>query len=399
LSEGKLKVSVFKSNIAFPAENAEIKITDPTDGTVIEELKTGADGSAETVSLKAPPLEYSADNENERPFNEYNVSASLDGFKGIIIQNVQIYPETTALQNISLTEDFGRIVIPYPTLWGDFPPKIPEAEIKKLPFPTGQVVLPQPVVPSVIVVHAGVPDDKTAPDYTVSFKDYIKNVASGEIYSTWPKETLKANILAIISFTLNRVYTEWYRAKGYDFTITSSTAYDQSFTYGRNIYQEISDITDEVFTTYISKSDIIQPLFTQYCDGKRVIRDGWLSQWGSFDLGLGGFKAEQILKNYYGFDIIFKTAEKVVGIPLSFAGTLDIGSSGEAVKTVQRQLNKIADNYPLIGKNPEDGVYTPALAQSVKTFQKIFNLPQTGAVNFPTWYAISDVYTASAQLA
>ena len=244
------------------------------------------------------------------------------------------------------------------------------------------------------MVHDGPVNDSAAGNYYVRYKDYIKNVASSEIYATWPREALKANILAILSFTLNRVYTEWYRGKGFDFTITNSTAFDQAFTFGRNIFQSVSDVVDEVFTTYISRPGIMQPLFTQYSDGKRIRREGWLSQWGSKELGDQGFSALQILKNYYGYDIILKEAKKVEGIPLSFQGVLRVGSTGEAVRTIQQQLNAISNNYPLIPKVIEDGAYGERTAEAVRTFQKIFKLPITGEVNFPTWYRISDLFVA-----
>lgn len=397
---GDLQVNVFLQGIEQPAPDALVQVIDPDSGTILEEAKTDSHGQIPPLTLSAPPLEYAMQFGLPRPFNQYNLSVSLPAYQEAWIQNVQIYPDCTALQRVTLTPVVQRILIPYPVLWGDFPPKIPESPIKELPFPENLVVLPDPVVPSLIVVHAGTPDDTSAPNYTVGFKDYIKNVASSEIYASWPKETLRANILAMLSFTLNRVYTEWYRAKGYDFTITNSTAYDQAFTYGRNIFQEISDVVDELFTTYITKPDIDQPLFTQYCDGIQIMRDGWLSQWGSKDLGGQGHSALQILRNYYGYDIILKQAKKVEGIPLSFPGTvLNIGSSGSAVQTIQHQLNVISNNYPLIPKLAEDGVYGQGTADAVKVFQGIFDLPVTGAVNFPTWYAISDVYTAIAKLA
>ena len=271
--------------------------------------------------------------------------------------------------------------------------------MKRLPDAGGTVVLPQPVVPELIVVHAGVPSDDSAPNYTVGFTDYIKNVASSEIFATWPREAIKANVLAILSFTMNRVYTEWYRGKGYDFTITSSTAYDQAFVYGRNIFSEISEVVDEVFNLYITRPNIKQPLFTQYCDGVRVKRDGWLSQWGSKSLADSGLSAIQILRNYYGRDIIIREAERVQGIPLSFPGVLSIGSRGMAVRALQNQLNSISNNFPLIEKLAVDGIFGPKTARSVSTFQKIFNLPVTGSVNFPTWYRISNVYVAVERLA
>lgn len=396
---GQLRVNVFRGDVGMPAERADIQVTDPTSGQTLAELQTNAQGKSDLLSLPTPPLEYSMEFGQPRPFNQYNLKISFPDYQETTIDNVQLFPTSTAVQNISLTPAAKQILIPYPTLWGDFPPKIPEEAIKRLPFPSNLVVLPEPVVPGLIVVHAGRPDDASAPNYTVPFRDYIKNVASSEIYSTWPKETLKANILAIISFTMSRVYTEWYRGKGYDFTITNSTAYDQSFTYGRNIFQEISDVVEEIFTTYISKVDLIQPLFTQYCDGKRVQRDGWLSQWGSKGLGDQGYSALQILKSYYGYEIVLKEAKKVEGIPLSFQGVLKIGSQGSAVRTIQNQLNKISKNYPLIPKVVEDGTYGEKTAEAVKTFQQIFDLPVTGEVNFPTWYAISDIFVAVSKLA
>ena len=390
---GLLKTNVFLNNIGKPAENAKVEIISPETDTVIQESFTDIQGQLQPVALSAPPIENSLSYGQPRPFNQYDMRVSLDGYENAFIQNIQIYPDTTSIQNVSLVQNFENVNIPYPTLWGDFPPKIPEAEIKRLP--TGNlVVLPETVIPEFVVVHAGVPSDNSAPNYTLTFKDYIKNVASSEIYASWPREALKANILAILSFTLSRVYTEWYRSKGYDFTITSSTAYDQAFFYGRNIFQEISDIVDEIFTLYISRPDINQPLFTQYSDGVRVVREGWLSQWGSKSLAEQGYSAIQILKRYYGYDIILKEAKRVSGIPLSFSGVLQNGSRGEPVRTIQRQLNRISNNYPLIGKLAVDGIYGPKTAQSVRTFQEVFDLPVTGVVNFPTWYRISDIFNA-----
>ena len=232
------------------------------------------------------------------------------------------------------------------------------------------------------------------------FKDYIKNVASCEIYPTWPVEALEANILAIISFTLNRVYTEWYRGKGYDFTITNSTAYDQAFVYGRNVFSEISEIVDYLFSTYITKPNIRQPLFTQYCNGSSVTCPGWLSQWGSKALGEQGYDAVEILRQYYGSEIYLTSAQTVGGVPSSYPGeVLQRGSSGNAVRTVQEQLNAISDNYPAIQKNAVDGIYGEATENAVRKFQEIFDLPQSGTVDFATWYQISNIYVAVEKLA
>lgn len=391
---GLLKVNAFFRNIGFPAENVRVSISDPETETEIAVMNTDSEGQLPLLRLPCPSAEYSQSSDSPRPFSQYDLEASLEGYGNVSIKNIQIFAESTAIQNISLTPQYENIDIPYPTLWGDFPEKIPEAEIKKLPFPSSLVVLPEPLVPEFVVVHDGLPSDRSAANYTLEFKEYIKNVASSEIYANWNREALKANILAIISFTMNRVYTEWYRSKGYDFTITSSTAYDQAFSFGRNIFQEISDVVDEVFNLYISRPGLEQPLFTQYCDGIRTRRDGWLSQWGSQELAERGFSAIQILRNYYGYDITLRQASKVEGIPLSFRGVLSIGSRGEEVRTVQRQLNRISDNYPAIPKLSLDGIYGEKTANSVRIFQEIFDLPVSGTVNFTTWYRLSDIYNA-----
>jgi len=251
------------------------------------------------------------------------------------------------------------------------------------------------VIPETIVVHDGLPYDTAAKNHWIPFKDYIKNVASCEIYPTWPRETIAANVLAILSFTLNRVFTEWYRAKGKNFTITSSTAFDHAFVPGRNIFAEISTVVDDIFTSYITRPEIIQPLFTQYCDGKRVQCPNWMAQWGSKDLGDQGYSAINILKNFYGSDIYLDTARKVAGIPVSYPGkALTIGASGKDVRTIQGQLNTISKNYPSIKKVAQDGAFGQATADAVKTFQGIFNLPQNGVVDFATWYKLSDIFVA-----
>lgn len=401
--KGRLKISVTNVNEASPIADAKIVIkkNDGT-GTVIEELVTDISGQTSIVDLPAPSKSYTEMPENEvRPYSDYIVEVVASGFDTKIIEDVQIFGDSTALQNISLNtmiEVGNTIVIPPHTLWGDYPPKTPEEEIKPLPDEDGFVVLDKPVIPETVVVHTGSPSSN-AKDYWIPYKSYIKNVASSEIYSTWPTETIKANVLAIMSFTLNRVFTEWYRGKGYNFTITNSTAYDQSFSYGRTIYQEISNVVDDLFTTYITKPGIRQPLFAQYCDGKELSCPGWLSQWGSKTLGDQGYSAVDILRNYYGSDIYFAQGEKVNGVPISYPGTtLQVGSTGSDVRTIQSQLNTISNNYPAIPKLRVDGIYGQATRSAVETFQKVFNMPQTGVVDFSTWYAISNIYVAVAKL-
>ena len=201
-----------------------------------------------------------------------------------------------------------------------------------------------------------------------------------------------ANILAIQSITLNRVYTEWYRNKGKDFTITSSTAFDQKWMAGRNIFDNISAAVDTIFANYIARPNVTQPLFTQYCDGKRVSCPKWMRQWESKTLGDNGYNALEILQSFYGDDIYIDSSEEISGVPASWPGAdLTIGSTGSKVRQMQEQLNTISNAYPLIPKINADGIYGEQTADAVKVFQKVFKLPQTGVVDYPTWYKISDI--------
>lgn len=403
--QGFLQVKVTTESPVVPISGARVRISDPTDGTVLQELTTNSSGQTEPVDLPTPPLEYSVNAGEPKPYASYSVTVFAEGFKTLHIGGVQLLPSGLALQPAALTlataggiNVQNRYISPH-TLWGDFPPKIPEDEVKPLPDADGLVVLPKPVIPEYIIVHLGKPSDQGVPNEWVLFRDYIKNVACSEIYATWARETIKANVLAIISFTLNRVYTEWYRGKGYDFTITNSTAYDQSFVPGRTIFEEISVVVDDLFNTYITREGAGQPLLTQYCDGRQTQCNG-LSQWGSQALGEQGWDAISILRRYYGSDIYLAPAEKVEGVPMSFGGeTLTVGSAGEDVRTIQLQLNRISENFPALPRVRADGVYGTETQEAVKTFQSIFLLPQTGDVDFATWYSISNIYVAVAKLA
>ena len=234
---------------------------------------------------------------------------------------------------------------------------------------------------------------------TLNYTDYIKNVVSSEIYATWPDNAIYANTLAIMSFTLNRVYTEWYRSRGYPFTITNSTAYDQKWIYGRNIYDNVGRIVDDVFNNYLSRPGIRQPIFTSYCNGTTVTCNG-LSQWGSKYLGDEGYSPIDIIRYYYGNDMYINSTEYVSGVPSSYPGyILTQGASGSNVTQLQEQLNRIAQNYPLIPVLAADGIYGPRTAESVRVFQSIFNLPQTGTVNEATWYRISQIFVGVSRLA
>lgn len=405
MATGKLQINTFNETIGMPTENVKISVQNK-ENKVIEEVITNSSGNSDIINLDTPPIEYSLTPGSPQPYNEYTIVATREGFDSTTIENVQILPDVIAEQNIFLKSTDNSpdepmdFVIPAHTLYGEYPPKIAEESVKPLPRSEGFVILNEVVVPEFIVVHDGDPNDNNAPNYWIPYKEYIKNVASSEIYATWPEECMKANILTIISFTLNRVYTEWYRSRGKNFTVTSSTAYDQKFVYQRNIFREISNIVDELFTTFITLPNIEQPLFTQYCDGKNVTCPEWLSQWGSKELAESGLNYIDILKNYYGSEIYTESAKQVEGIPVSFPGeVLQFGTSGENVKTIQRQLNAISNNYPLINKIAVDGIYGQDTVTAVKTFQGIFGMPQTGSVDYSTWYQISKVYTAVMRLA
>ncbi len=402
---GSLQINVLKGEETMPIEDATVRIADSATGETVDEILTNISGQTISIELPAPPVELSQEEESEiRPYAVYNLSILATGFELQNVMGVQILAQSLAIQPIRLTratediENPQNILITPHTLWGDYLPKIPESEVKPMPQSSGYVVLPEPVVPEFIVVHLGRPEDTKAENVWIYFKDYIKNVASSEIYSTWNTETIKANVLAIISFTLNRVYTEWYRSKGFNFTITNSTAYDQSFVLGRNVFLEISNVVDDIFNTFITKPNIVQPLFAQYCDGVRVQCNG-LSQWGSQQLGNQGYDAISILRNYYGSDVYLETAAKVEGVPVSFPGqVLKIGSKGSDVETIQRQLNRISQNFPAINKVNPNGNYGAETETAVLTFQEIFNLPHTGEVDFATWYRISNIYVSVAGL-
>ena len=405
IDKGGLKVSVVSSNRNRPIANARIEITYTGEPErIVERLITDENGQIPEIELSAPPIEYSMTPSEYQPYSEYDFRITADEFEPITISGAEILPEITALQTIklnerSIREPFEVITIPDHTLYGNYPPKIPEDEIKPVDE-SGEIVLSRVVIPEFIVVHDGSPEDSTANDYYVRYRDYIKNVASSEIYATWPDAAIRANVLAIMSFTLNRVYTEWYRGKGYNFTITSSTAYDHKFIYGRNYFQSISRVVDEMFENYLSRPNVRQPILTQYCDGQRVTCPNWMSQWGSKYLGDQGYSAIDILRNYYGNDMYINTAQGISGIPASWPGyNLSIGSSGEKVRQLQEQLQRISQAYPAIPSITADGIYGNRTKEAVAKFQSVFGLPATGVVDYPTWYRISDIYVAVSRIA
>ncbi len=403
---GQLQIHVTTERGFFPIKDASIRLSytgNPTE--IIEELSTDISGQTAAVELPAPPLEYSMEPSEFQPYSEYTIQVNASGYRPINISGISVLPDKTSIQNVRMETATvenpleRNIVITANTLYGNFPPKIPEDEIKPM-TESGEIVLSRVVIPEYVIVHDGPPSDSSANDYYVRYRDYIKNVASSEIYATWPDAALRANILAIMSFTLNRVYTEWYRNKGYDFTITSSTAFDHKFVYGRNIFSNISNIVDEMFNSYLSRPNVRQPILTQYCDGQRVSCPNWMTQWGSKYLADQGYSTIEILRYYYGSSMYINTADEISGVPASWPGSnLEVGSTGDKVRMLQEQLNRIARNYPALPTITVDGIYGSATKAAVEKFQSIFGLPVTGIVDFRTWYRISEIYVAVSRIA
>lgn len=402
---GQLDVSVVSAATAAPVADAQVSIAYTGDPSgAIEQLTTDNNGQTEAVSLPAPPVEYSLNPDRPQPYSEYTLTITAPGFDPFQVSGVEVLPLITSLYQARLrprtrpAEESLYVIGPH-TLYGDYPPKIAETEIKPVQE-SGEIILSRVVVPETIVVHDGPPTDRSASDYYVSYKDYIKNVASSEIYATWPDAAIRANILAIMSFTLNRVYTEWYRNRGYNFTITSSTAFDHKWIPGRNIFDTISLVVDEIFADYLSRPGVRQPILTQYCDGRRVSCPNWLSQWGSKSLADDGYSTIDILRYYYGDSMYINTAEEIAGIPASWPGSdLTVGSTGAKVLQMQEQLNAIANVYTSIPKIAEDGIFGSDTAAAVRQFQSIFGLGATGIVDYPTWYKISEIYVGISRIA
>lgn len=391
-ARGQLIIEVTSAIGLIPVQNATVRISytaDPED--TLEEITTNESGQTERLTLPAPPVELSLEPQDLRPYAEYNISVSAAGYEPVQVVASELLADELSIQRITMNPveepDLvsDDVTIEPHTLYYEYPPKIPEDEIKPMDE-SGEIVLSRVVIPEYVIVHDGNPNDNSAPNYYVKYKDYIKNVASCEIYATWPEAAIYANILCIMSFTLNRVYTEWYRNQGKNFTITSSTAYDQKWIYGRNIYENISYLVDSIFNNFLSRPGVRQPIFTSYCDGVRVSCDG-LKQWGSKYLAEEGYSAIEIIRYYYGNDMYINSTEYVSGVPSSFPGyNLSVGAQGGKVMQIQEQLNRISQNYPAIPRIVADGIYGERTKEAVETFQRVFLLPVTGIVDYPTWY-------------
>ena len=399
MAKGYLVVNVYSDSIANPVVGATVTIS--KDNNVIATTKTNEEGKTELITLDTVDKNYSEKEQYQvRPYETYDVMVKALGLTETKIEGVQIFDGITSIQDVYMTsidENQGEEIseISPNTLWGDYPPNIQEEEKEEeeiTPF-----VLQRVIIPETIIVHDGVPTKANSPDYNVRFIDYIKNVASSEIYSTWPKETIKANILAIISFTLNRIFTEWYRSKGFEFTITSTTSYDQKYTRNGTIFEPISNVVDEIFTNYIRSGIRLEPLLAHYKSS--TTEAGYLSQWGSKELGDRGYQALEILKYYYGNSINIYEALTEGDYPYSFTTTLKEGNCNRDVYVLQNVLNYIRGSYPGIPmiENPS-GFFDEQTKKAVLKFQSVFFLSQTGMVNQQTWYRLSYIFSAVSKM-
>ncbi len=386
---------------AIPITGVRVSIYDDQ-GNNIYELITNESGETQAVPLETVDKSFSQNQYfSGIPYVSYNVLAQAAGFNSVYISDIPIYDGETAtlplnlipMQNMQRSPNQTEIFIGSPAV------AMPQMRNQEGGSSIRPYVLRQVVIPNPITVHLG-PPSSSASNVQVSFPDYVKNVASSEIYPTWPESALTANIYAIITFALNRVFTEWYKNQGYSFDITNSTAYDQAFVYGRPIYDSISRIVDKIFNEYVRRQGQNAPYFTSFCNGTTATCQG-LSQWGTVTLANRGLSPLQILRSYYPNDIEIAQTDIITGVVSSYPGTpLKTGSKGLDVQTIQTFLNRIRRNYPAIPViTDETGVFGDSTRAAVTKFQSIFGLSPDGIVGKSTWYKISSLYAAVTRLA
>lgn len=418
MGTGYLRVSLTAARAALPFAGERIYIktdgfTETLDATYNVDtnrysgtLLTDASGITDAMPVRTPDASVSLDeNSTAAPYAAADVYVNVAGYYPVRVLGAQVFDGETSVLPIDLTPlsasyteaSNGVIVI-------RIPPALLRVKVRREPLfydpaVASPQVLTRVVVPAQIAVHLGAPSSPAQNIY-VPFTDYIKNVASSEIYPTWHENALRANILAILSITLNRVFSEWYPSQGYDFDITSSTAFDQAFVPGRNYFDSISRIVDEIFNQFIVRGGYISPVFASYCDGVRTQCAG-LSQWGSESLAADGYSVIDILRYYYGREIGISSTENIGGTAVSYPGApLVIGSRSNDVQLVRRYLYRVSDNYPNIPRvNPAYLLYDTALSESVRVFQRTFGLEPSGAVDLATWYKLSFIYTSVTELA
>lgn len=399
---GYLTMQVRTAHDAVPLQGVQITVSDD-EGSRVYELRTDENGATRRVPLETVDKRFSLNQDfTGTPFVSYNVFAQAEGFGPVYISNIPIYEGQSAVLPVTLVPMQGQQRIGMQTQIMVGPPAVTMAgERNQEGERDGEEgrVLRQVVIPNPITVHLGTPSSSAA-NVRVSFPDYVKNVASSEIYPTWPDAALRANIYAIITFALNRVYTEWYKSQGYSFDITNSTAYDQYFVQGRPIYESISRIVDEIFNEYVRRAGQNAPYFTSFCNGTTSTCQG-LSQWGTVTLANQGRTPISILRAYYPNDIEIAETNIMTNMLSSYPGTpLRVGSTGLDVQTIQTYLNRIRRNYPAIPEITDAaGTFGESTRAAVTRFQSIFNLASDGIVGKSTWYKISSLYTAVTRLA
>jgi len=435
MAQGTLKIFTTIGEESLPVGGVSYAIKDKQ-GNILFSGITDESGESGVYTLNAPPRDLTlAPNPNIRPYGVYDVTVLKPGFVTLNFIDVEIFdgidsilPITMLPQGPTDEEEEITTVIPPPTA---ALPSYPQAQVAppdepiitnneqritnnvariEVP-PVGRVAavqaaaltqsdpLPSVRIPDYVIVHLGTPSNSAAPNVRVRFIDYIKNVTSSEIYPTWPVNSIIANVHCIVSFVLNRIYTEWYPSRGYNFTITNSTTVDQYFVPNRNIFQNISQIVDGIFNVYARRVGFRNPYFTEYCNGTTATCKG-LSQWGTVTLANRGMTPLQILHNYYPRDLALFTAPSG-NVISSYPGTpLSLGSTGENVRLIQNRLNRIRANYPAIPQitNP-NGVFGPDTQAAVRKFQQIFYLLQDGIVGRSTWHKITQIFVAVTKLA
>lgn len=397
---GYLKIQARTAHDAIPLANVQIRVQDDQ-GNNVYRLTTDENGETQTVSLETVNKSFSQNPLfTGTPYVTYNVLAQITGFHSLSVTNIPIFDSETAVLPLTLVPMTALQRSPVQTEISIGKPAVAMSETRsQIGTTAAPYVLRQVVIPNPITVHLGTPDS-SAGNISVSFPDYVKNVASSEIYPTWPTAALTANIYAIITFALNRIYTEWYKSRGYTFDITNSPAYDQYFVYGRPIYESISRIVDQIFNEYVRRQGQNAPYFTSFCNGTTVTCQG-LSQWGTVTLANQGLTPLRILRSYYPDDIEIAATDIISNVTTSYPGTpLRLGSTGLDVQTIQTYLNRIRRNYPAIPPiTDSEGSFQNSTDAAVRQFQRVFNLAADGIVGKATWYKISSLYTAVTRLA
>ena len=404
MAAGILRIQSYAARQSAPVDGVTVTVSGSGFTTT---FITGPSGGAADLEIDAPEEGYSLDEGNTTvlPYAVCDITAEKAGWRTVQIEGAQIFAGQVTLARLEMIPEVARAAPD-----GAVPPEEPvvipthplfAGEGGSGPAPGAQPaprVLTAVVIPKTITVHLGRPNE-SARNVTVSFRDYIANVASSEVYPTWPEQALRANIHCQISLALNRIYTEWYPSRGYSFNITGSPGVDQAYVHGRTVFDVMVRLTDELFNTYLRKAGTVNPYYAEYCDGKTVSCPG-LKQWGTVSLANEGRSALSILRYYYGSSIETARTSNIAAIPQSYPGSpLRQGASGTSVYTLQRQLNRIAKDYPAFGKLTVDGAFGPAMAETVKKFQRQFGLTADGVVGRSTWYKISYIYVSVKDLA